>query len=473
MSARDWLIVIPELILLVTAVAVMFIDAFARNRWGRFMPWKALSGVVLAMIAEGFLWNYRYVGFNGMLVNDNFAVIVNFAVLIGTGLSILMSVDYARREELPQGEYYALMLLSSLGMLLMTASANLIMVFLSLEVLSIALYVLTGIAGARRKSQEAGMKYFLLGSFSSAFFVYGAALIYGAAGTIDLRAIASAPPNTLLAAGAALVIVGLGFKVAVVPFQMWTPDVYEGAPSPITAYMSIGSKAAAFAALTRVLTVGFAGIEPVWVAAIWVIAVLTMIVGNVVAISQDSIKRMLAYSSIAHAGYIMVAIAAANDLGRQAIPFYLMTYAFMNLGAWAVVTAVTRKGEEATGLADYSGLFWSHPVLATAMALFMFALAGLPPTAGFTAKIFIFAAAYQAGMIGLVIIAVLTTIVSAYFYLRVTVMMFMHRPKDPPEVRVPVPTTIAIAIAGIATIWLLVFPETSGAFVASVARLLP
>ena len=236
--------------------------------------------------------------------------------------------------------------------------------------------------------------------------------------------------------------------------------------------MSIGSKAAAFAVLARMLMFALHDLRPEWIAAVWVIAALTMIVGNVVAIAQDNIKRMLAYSSIAHAGYIMVGIAARNELGTQSIPFYLISYAFMNLGAWAVVTAVTKKGEEAVGLSDYSGLFWSNPVLAGLMGLFMFALAGLPPTAGFTAKIFVFGAGLQADMIGLVIVAIVTTIISAYFYLRVTVIMFMQRPEEPPEVKISTPMAVALAIAAAGTVWFFFFPTTSQAFTVAVSRML-
>lgn len=477
-SPADWLIVIPELILLGTAVLILMIDAFGRVASGKLAPWIAVAGAAAGMVATAFLWDNPSSGFNAMLVNDNFSVLVKAAILTAAILGILISVRYVRREELPEGEYYALLLLSSIGMLLMASSANLIMVFLSLEVLSISLYVMAGIARVRPRSREAALKYFLLGSFSSAFLVYGIALIYGATGNIGLRAVADtlaaggAPLNPILLAGAGLLLVGLGFKVAVVPFQMWTPDVYEGAPSPVTAFMSVGSKAAAFAALARVFSFALAGLRPEWLAALWIIAALTMTVGNVVAIAQDNIKRLLAYSSIAHAGYILIAVIAGNQLGIQSIPFYLISYAFMNLGAWAVVTAVTRKGEEAVDLADYSGLFWSHPVLAGSMALFMFALAGLPPTAGFMAKFYVFAAAFGANMIGLVLIAVVTTIISAYFYLRVTVIMFMQRPTEPPVVTVPPPLAVAIAIAVIATLWLFLFPNTTGAFTAAVARLL-
>ncbi len=478
----NWLILIPELLLLIAAMKVLLIGAFTRGWMRRAIPWGSFAAVALVIVVEVLLWNRPTVAFNGMLVSDNFTILVNIAILIGTALAILLSVDYSRREELPQGEYYGLIMLSTLGMLLMAASSNLIMIFLSLEVLSIALYVLTCIARHRATSQEAGMKYFLLGSFASAFLVYGSALVYGATGSLSLPEIAQAPANTLLYAGAALIIVGLGFKVAVVPFQMWTPDVYEGAPTSVTAFMSVGTKAAAFAALLRVLLIAFPTIQPVWVDAIWLIAVLTMIVGNVLAITQSSIKRLLAYSSIAHAGYILVAVTAANtlagktganELAIQSIPFYLITYAFMNIGAWAVVTAVTKKGDEATALDDYAGLFWNHPALATAMGLFMFALAGLPPTAGFTAKVFVFVGAYRAGMIGLVIAAVVTSIISAYYYLRVTVMMFMQRPKQSPVVSLTWPTATAIAISAAATIWLLIFPASTRSFDPSVANIAP
>lgn len=476
-SAADWIIIIPEIILVVTAAVVLMLDAFACRVSDKISPWVALTGCLAGLVTVGFMWDRQLSGFGGMLVGDSFSVLIKMVVLSAAALGILLSVNYTRREEFHQGEYYALMLLSSVGMLLLASSANLIMVFLSLEMLSIALYVMTGFATGRQRSQEAGMKYFLLGSFSAAILVYGAALVYAATGTVDLRAVAVAlgSPgvigNPILFAGAGLILVGLAFKVAAVPFQMWTPDVYEGAPLPVTAFMSVATKAAAFAALTRILVFALGDLSGLWAAAVWAIAALTMIAGNVVAIAQDNIKRMLAYSSIAHAGYILVAVASANRLGIQSIPFYLIAYAFMNLGAWAVVTAITRKGEEATGLRDYTGLFWRNPLLAGSMAVFMFALAGLPPTSGFTVKIYVFMAAVNANLIGLLIVAVSTTIISAYFYLRITVIMFMQRYEDEPAVVVPAAVAVVIGIAVFATIWLFLFPNSTQAFTESVWRL--
>ncbi|HOM70765.1 MAG TPA: NADH-quinone oxidoreductase subunit N [Armatimonadota bacterium] len=476
-SAADWIVINTELILVGTAMIVLLLDAFNRRISDRISPWITLVGVVGGLVSLGFLWGQEYTGFAGMLVIDSFSVLVKMAILFGTGLAVLLSVDYLRREELAQGEYYGLLLLSTVGMLLLTSSANLIMIFLSLEMLSIALYVLTGYARMRPRSQEAGMKYFLLGSFSAAILVYGVALIYGALGTVDLAGVAEALTapgilsNPVLLAGAGLVLVGLGFKVAAVPFQMWTPDVYEGAPSPVTAFMSVSTKAAAFAALTRVLVFAFSDLSGVWMAVIWAIVALTMIFGNLVAIAQNNIKRMLAYSSIAHAGYILVAVASANQLGIQSIPFYLIAYTFMNIGAWAVVTVITRKGEEGVGLSDYTGLFWRNPLLAVSMGLFMFSLAGIPPTAGFTAKIYLFMAAVNANLIGLLIVAVVTTIISAYFYLRVTVIMFMHRPSEVSAVHVPIAAYVAIIIAVVATLWLFLFPNSTQAFTEAVWRM--
>ncbi len=476
--ASDWFILVPELILLATAMVLLLTDAFARKLSDKTAPWIALIGVLAVLVILGLMYGERRIGFAGMLIIDPFSVPIYYAILIGTSLSILISVYYVQREELPIGEYYALMLLSSIGMLLLVSSTNLIMIFLSLEMLSIALYVLSGIAKDRPRSQEAAMKYFLLGSFSAAILLFGSALIYGVTGTLDLRGIASAIADVglagdpLLLSGMGLVVVGLGFKVSVVPFQMWTPDVYEGAPSTVTTFMSIGSKAAAFAAITRVLIGAFSEANPGWSGPIWLVAVLTMIFGNVVALAQDNIKRLLAYSSIAQAGYILIAVHAANKLGVESIAFYLIAYALMNTGAWAVVTALTVRGEKGTELADYSGLFWNNPTLAGAMALFLIALAGLPLTAGFWSKFYVFVAAFQAGSIGLVIIAAITTVVSAYYYLRVTIIMFMERPKQTIELHIPTPLAIAILLAAVGTVWLFLFPETSRAFVDGVSRIL-
>lgn len=468
-TSSDWLTLLPELVVLGFVVVMLIWDAVARDG-KRVAPWIGLVGALAGIGAVVYGWSGtgggNQLGFYGMVVKDNLGLWFKAIILAGAGLAILLAYTYVRREELEYGEYYALILLTSIGMMLMASSANLIMIFLTLELLSVGLYILSAFAHTRPKSQEAGMKYLLLGAFSSAFLLYGIALVYGSTGTISLaeisRALASATVkgNTLLLAGVSLILVGLGFKVSAVPFQLWTPDVYEGAPTTTTAFMAVGTKVAAFGAIVRVFVDAMGSIRVDWLPAVWALAALTMIVGNLVAIAQTNVKRMLAYSSIAHAGYILIGIAAANRAGLAAVPFYLAAYAFMNLGAWAVVVVVSRKGELGTDLADYSGLFWRNPGVAVAMGLFMFGLAGIPPTAGFTSKFYVFFAALDRNLIWLVVIGVITTVISLYFYLRITVLMFMNRPEA--ELRpIGVPATIAIVlvIAAAGTLIMGIYPS--------------
>jgi len=349
-----------------------------------------------------------------------------------------MSIRFLKVEGFEHGEYYVLLLFATVGMMFMASAADLIIVFLGLETFSLAIYVLAGFFRTNPKSNESSLKYFLLGAFSTGFLLYGIALIYGATGTTNLKGIhdflrrADFFTDPLLLIGMGLLIVGFGFKVASVPFHMWTPDVYEGAPTAVTAFMAVGPKAAGFAAFLRVFLYSLSSLQTDWVWILWVLAVLTMTLGNIVAIAQKNIKRMLAYSSIAHAGYILVAMVAASELSTASILYYLLAYAFMNLGAFAVVILYGRKGEENILVSDYSGMASRYPLLAAGMAIFMFSLAGIPPTAGFVGKFYIFSAAVKAGYVGLAIIGVLNSALSVYFYLRVTVMMYMRSPEKEP-----------------------------------------
>ncbi|MDO8681960.1 MAG: NADH-quinone oxidoreductase subunit N [Armatimonadota bacterium] len=463
-KAADLMVVAPEIIVIAAACLILLAELLPSRVSKLLAPWIAATGLVgafIPIVINGVAVRHA---FSDMMVTDGFATLIK-AVLAITGLlTIGISANYIKREELDQPEYYALILFSISGMMMMASSADLIMVFLSLEILSISLYILSGFARTQPKSDEAALKYFLLGSFASAFFLYGVALIYGAAQSTNLAKVAEAitaggmAGNPLLLIGAGLLTVGLGFKVAAAPFHMWTPDVYEGAPSSVTAFMSVGAKVAGFAALARVVMTAF-GAEDLN-AALWVIAALTMLVGNVVAIAQTNIKRMLAYSSIAHAGYILVGIVAANKTGISAIVFYLLVYAFMNLGAWAVVILIGGKGDKSINLSDYAGLFWRRPGLAAAMGVFMFALAGLPPTGGFMAKFYIFSAALQANLVGLTVIGVLTSLISVYFYLRITVLMFMREPMEAGE-PIPIPFLLGavLVVTTIITLILGVFPN--------------
>ena len=387
-------------------------------------------GLTLTQIGQG------YTAFGGMVALDGFAVFVNALLLVSGLLGIGLAYGYVKRMRLERGEYYTLLLFSVTGMMLMAQAADLIVVFLALELLSIPLYVLSAFARPKVESEEAGLKYFLLGAFATGFVVYGTALVFGATGSTNLATIiGNAAPGSenllLLSIGAALILVGFGFKVAAVPFHMWTPDVYQGAPSAVTAFMSSGAKIAGFAALLRVFATAFPSISVDMTGILWAVSALTMILGNVVAIAQTNIKRLLAYSSIAHAGYILMAFVPYGDprvapVSIAAGLFYLVAYAVTNFGAWGVVIALEKSEGRGLEIADYAGLARKHPALAAAMTVFMLSLIGLPPTLGLVGKIYLFRAVIDGGFYGLAVIGVLTSLVSAYYYLRVVVIMYMR-----------------------------------------------
>ena len=398
--------------------------------------------------------------FEGMFVHDGFTVFFTLLFCAVAAVAVLQSWDYVKRTRINHGEYYALLLSATLGMILMAASSDLITIFLGLELMSLALYVLVGFRRARLDSSEAALKYFLLGAFASGFLLYGIALLYGATGTTNLGRmavfLADSPllGNPMLVMGGLLLLVGFGFKVAAVPFHMWTPDAYQGAPTTVTGFMSAGAKAAGFAALLRVVIVALGGLQDEWRPLLSWIAILTMTVGNVTALLQTNMKRMLAYSSIAHAGYLLVAVAAGGLDGGSAALFYLAVYSVMNLGAFGVLALLGREQEERVLLSDLAGLGVRHPALAAAMTLFMLSLGGIPPTAGFMGKVYVFSVAVKAGLVPLVIVGVLNSVVAIFYYLRVTVAMYMQEPQgEPVEVAWAAPAVIA-AIATLAlTIW--------------------
>jgi len=362
------------------------------------------------------------------------------------------------REGCNHGELYPIILFTTVGMMLMASGTDLMVIFLGLEVMSVSLYVLAGFNRNNLKSNEAGLKYFLLGAFSTGFLLYGMALIYGATGTTRIAKIATIigqmtlpSANIMLVAGMLLMFTGFAFKVAAAPFHMWTPDVYEGAPTPMTAFMSTGPKAAAFAASLRIFLIALPTLQAEWGQLLWVLAVLTMTVGNITALRQDNIKRMLAYSSIAHAGYCLVGFAAGNGTGTAGILFYMLSYAFMNIGAFAIIILVAKKGEPNGTVMDLAGFGFKHPILALAMTIFMFSLAGVPPTAGFIGKFYLFSGAIQKGYIWLAILGVLNSAASVYYYLRVIVYMYMKEPNEEFEwtvVTAPVALALLIAVAG-------------------------
>ena len=456
----------PWLTLTIAAIVILLVDAFSpKGRKGIF-PILALVALAVAAWQTYCLWGKVGVDFSRMVYLDNFAFYFYLIIILGTALTILLSPNYLEEFGKNLGEYYALVLFAAVGMLLMAASAHFIMIFLGLEIMSIAVYVLAGLFREDPRSNEAALKYLVLGAFASGFLLFGMVMLYGAGGgTLYLSELASklssyaelTRPLTLL--GLALIIVGFGFKVASVPFHMWTPDVYEGAPTNVTAFMAVGVKAAAFAAFARVMFMVFPDFTVQWNMVLWVLAVATMTLGNVVAIAQTNIKRMLAYSSIAHAGYLMVALVAHNQLGAVSLLYYLLAYTIMNIGAFAVVILVGRKKDSYLNIYDYSGLGFQHPALAATMAIFMLALAGIPPTAGFVGKFYIFSAAVKAGYIWLAIIGVMNSLVSVYYYLRITVLMYMR----PAEAELgPIPftygLTFAVALTAVATLAIGIFP---------------
>jgi NADH-quinone oxidoreductase subunit N len=501
MPILDWSLIAPELFVCIAAVVVMLVDAFARptQRW--ITGGISLAGLVLAGIASVCLWVYGTPSadaFNGMIVLDELRLGFTLIFLLVSALTLLLSTVWVENEQLPAGEFHSLLLFATVGMMLMASGNDLVIIFLGLEILSIATYVLAGFRRTDIRSNESSLKYFILGSFSSAFLLYGIALVYGAtsiaepgpggglsriaAGTTNIADIASrindAQYPALLYAGAAMMLVGFGFKIATAPFHIWTPDVYEGAPTPVTAFMAAGPKAAGFASFIRVFVFGLpfviagsstsaGNLHQAWVSTLVVMAILTMTVGNVVAIVQNNVKRMLAYSSIAHAGYALVgfvAAGAATEVAQRnnaitAVVFYLLTYAVMNIGAFAVVQLIARSGDRRTSMEDYSGIGFESPVLAFSLSLFMLSLLGMPLTAGFIGKVMVFGAAIDQGYYVLVIIGVLNTAVSAYYYLRLIIVMFFgERTTAWSAPRIPAGVAVTLALTVLGVLYLGVFP---------------
>ncbi len=451
--SSDFAAIIPILTVTLAACAAMVAEAFRAP--GERMPIGGLGviGLAGAAAASVFLWNRDASGF-GVIRADNFSLFFNL-VLVAVGiLTILLSGQVIEREELPQGEYYALTLFSIAGMMMMAAATDLLVIFLALEILSLGVYVLTGIRRSSAAGAEAAFKYFLLGSFSSAFFLYGIAFTYVVTGSTRLDAVGmelaarAMEPGVLPLLAVGLLLVGFGFKVSAVPFHMWTPDAYEGAPTVVTAFMSTGVKAAAFAAFLRVFLSAFEPMRGEWVPLLWVVAVATMVIGTVVGVAQSNIKRMLAYSSIAHAGYILVGLVAANTAGKAAVLFYLAAYAVTNIGAFGVVALLGTRGSDHDEIRDFAGLWNRRPAVAALMTIFLLSLGGFPPMAGFVGKWYIFAAAVSEGYYWLAIIGVLTSVISVFYYLRIVVMMFMT--EGPEAAPIPVISRAGLAALGLA-----------------------
>ena len=482
--------ILPELVVAVAGIVVMVYDSFFPKQ--RFVSGAvSLSCLAIAAILLTIMWTGAYhvsSAWNGMIVHDSLRLSFSFVFLFVTAMTILISTVWVERENVPMGEYHALLMFATVGMMLMAAGNDLVVIFLGLETLSIATYVMAGLRKGDLRSNESAMKYFILGSFASAFLLYGMALIYGATGSTNLTKIAGLMTSpdlhinfpALLLIGAAMLIIGFGFKIAMAPFHVWTPDVYEGAPTPVTGFMAAGPKAAAFASFVRVFVLGFplvAGVQAsgylhqTWITAIAVMAMLTMAVGNVAAIMQTNVKRMLAYSSIAHAGYALVGFvgagmaktAQARDEAVASVAFYLLTYAVTNLGAFAIVTLLAQKNDRRNDFEDYNGIGFKAPALSFTLSLFMLSLLGLPLTAGFMGKVLVFRPALESGsrlLTILVVVAVLNTAISAYYYLRlIVVMFFRERTTDWHAPKMPAALAAALIITAVGVFYFGIFSD--------------
>ena len=446
----NWSLLMPQLVIVSTLFIVLVFDMFDSIS-KKVLGWMTIvgSGIALVVSIRMLQAGTNETQFNEMFRVDSYSLFFNIIFLVSTILVALISISYLGRDDKKQGPYYLLILLATLGMMLMAAGNELIIVFLGLELMSLSLYVLAGYFRESPASSEAGMKYLLLGAFASAFFLYGIALIYGATGTTSIPKIAGylaiEGKSPLLLAGTFLLIVGFGFKVAIVPFHQWAPDVYEGAPTTIAAFISAGPKAAGFAAFLRIFLEALPEIQTEWSTAIVLLAMLTMTVGNVVAIAQTNIKRMLAYSSIAHAGYVLIGLAAAGNDGQSSAMLYLLIYCVMNIGAFgAVILARTADGESLM-ISDYAGLGFRKPLLGMFMTVMLLSLAGFPPTAGFVGKLYLFKSAIGADLYLLVIVGAINTAISAFYYLRVVVTMYMREPEEELEFK-SYPSTLVIGL---------------------------
>ena len=460
----DYGVILPELVVVGTAIVVLFLELVVPADRRRWLAAVTVLGLLGALAATLPLWGQNRAAFGGTVVGDSLATFFNVLLIVISILTVLISPRFLRALDLDFGEYYILLLGATAGMMLLAAATSLMTIFLGIELLSISLYVLSGFARTALRSQESALKYLLLGGFATGFLLYGMALIYGATGSTTLQGIAAyttaaASSNVLLLLGIGFLSVGLAFKASAAPFHMWTPDVYEGAPTIVTTFMSVATKSAAFAAIGRVFIATFPSISSRWYFPLALIAISSLFIGNLVAITQDNLKRMLAYSGIAHAGYILLGVLPGTAQGFTAMLFYIAAYAVMNFGAFAVVTAIGAAGEQTAEMSYWRGLFYRRPFLATAMTIFMLSLAGIPPTVGFFAKLFVFQALVASQIWAPLVVAVIMTIVSFYYYLRVIVVMFTA----PEEVvveqhSVGFSTSTVLGAAALATIILGVFP---------------
>jgi NADH-quinone oxidoreductase subunit N len=464
-SLLDMRLLVPELTLICVGLILMLLDLVVRKK--ELVAAVGIAGTIVALYGTYKLYGFYdpQVAFAGMFVVDGYSNFFKLIFYLNIILTICISLKYMAIEKASFGEYYALLMFSTTGMMIMASAADLIVLYLGLELMALSTYILAGFMRMQPRSNEAALKYFFLGAFSSAFLLYGISLTYGLTGTTNLRGIAEAlsalniMDNPIAYLGLIFIIVAFGFKIALVPFHMWAPDVYEGSPTSITAFMSVGPKAAGFAVLGRVLFDAFAGMQVQWSAILIPIAVLTMATGSIIALAQTNIKRMLAYSSIAHAGYMLLGIISGTQEGLTSTINYLMIYLFMNIGAFAIVIMLRREGFQGENLEDYMGLSKSHPLASALMLIFMFSLAGIPPTAGFVGKFYVFLEAINAGYVYLAIIAVVFSAISAFFYLRVVMYMYMKDPVKEVALTNSPTMSIALALTAMMVLILGIFPS--------------
>jgi len=455
--------VLPEVVVVIVALLVLILDFFIGKEQKSILGWFSLAGIIIAAYVSGGLMSMSGSFFDGTFLLDPFSTYFKFVFYIACGLGILVSINYLKIEEINRGEYYALMLFATTGMMMMASAGDLIMLYLGLELMALSIYILAGFMRRDSRSNEAAIKYLVLGAFSSGIMLYGMSLLYGLSGTTKLPGIlaflrTADLTNPVLFLSMIMLIVSFGFKVAAVPFHMWVPDVYEGAPTPVTAFMSAGPKVAGFAVLLRLFLYSLEPLREHSTAIFAGLAVLTMAVGNVLALSQTNIKRMLAYSSIAHAGYALVGLAAGGREGAASVMLYVCIYALMNMGAFGVVIMLRKAGKRGEEITDFAGLGKTNKTAAFLMLIFMFSLTGIPPLAGFVGKFYIFKSAVQAGLVWLAVVGVLFSSISAYFYLRVIMVMYMSEPKGTIELSTAPSLALALAISATSVIVIGVYP---------------
>jgi NADH-quinone oxidoreductase subunit N len=476
--ATEYIRILPEIVLCVFAIVLMMLEAVTSERQKPALGTLSALAIVVAFFANLYAYTSSGQAFQNMITIDAFGTFFRGLVLVVGFLCVLASFGYLRRERAETGEYYSLILLSLIGQCILSTANDLIMVFIGLEISSIATYILAGFLRNDRRNNESALKYFLLGSFATAFLLYGIAWIYGTTGSTNLDEIrrvlgdrSLAPSAVLIGVAAALILVGFAFKISAAPFQIWAPDVYQGASSPVSAFMSAGPKAAAFAVFVRVFMTAFPSLSERWVPLLWSIALLSMIVGNFAALTQSNVKRLLAYSSIAHAGYVLVAFAADSQLGVAAVMFYLASYALMNIGAFVVISHVSAKNERYVRIDDLSGLARREPATAALLAIFVFSLIGVPLTGGFFAKFYVFRAALNSHLVWLTVVGLINSAIAAYYYLKIVVAMYMQEPGEATTHLSPIApgTRIAMWVSALGVLLLGIFPSVLLSFVSQSA----